>query len=115
VFNDIAIDLTQLTMFHRREAADLLHRGDNYYNGNYSEVIHTTPQACLSAVETLSPSTSFQHIRSVLAWLLVHVVRLLVDVVVFLGVVICESTTGEYIKYSASPNKRWNGGSGGII
>ena len=39
-------------------------------------------------------------------WLLVLVVRLLVDVVVLLAVVICESTTGEYIKYSASPNLR---------
>jgi len=28
----------------------------------------------------------------------------LVNVVVLLGVDICESSTGEYIKYSASPN-----------
>jgi hypothetical protein len=33
------------------------------------------------------------------------VVRLLVDVVALLGVVICKSTTSEYIKYSASPNR----------
>jgi hypothetical protein len=33
------------------------------------------------------------------------VVRLLIDVIVLLGVNIYESTTDEYIKYSASPNK----------
>jgi len=33
---------------------------------------------------------------------LVLVVHLFVDVIVFLGVDIYESTTGEYIKYSAS-------------
>jgi hypothetical protein len=33
--------------------------------------------------------------------------RLLIDVVVLHGVDICESTTGEYIKYSVSPNKGW--------
>jgi hypothetical protein len=38
------------------------------------------------------------------AWLLVLVVRLLVDVEVLLRVDICESSTGEYIEYSASPN-----------
>jgi hypothetical protein len=45
------------------------------------------------------------------------VVHLLVDVVVLVGVNICESTTGEYIKYSASPNKRWGDvdGEGGSI
>ena len=31
-------------------------------------------------------------------------VCLFIDVIVFLGVDICESTMGEYIKYSASPN-----------
>jgi hypothetical protein len=44
--------------------------------------------------------------------------RLLIDVVVLLGVDICESTTGEYIKYSVSPNKGWgdvDGGGGSII
>jgi hypothetical protein len=40
----------------------------------------------------------------VFTWLLVLVVRILVDVVIFLRVDICESTTGEYIKYTASPN-----------
>jgi hypothetical protein len=34
------------------------------------------------------------------------VVCLLVDVVVLFGVDICESSTGEYIEYSASPNLR---------
>jgi hypothetical protein len=45
------------------------------------------------------------------------VVHLLVDVIVLLRVNICELTTGEYIKYSASPNKRWGdvGGGGGSI
>jgi hypothetical protein len=46
------------------------------------------------------------------------VVRLLVDVVVLLGVDICESTTGEYTKYSASPNKGHgdvDGGGGSIV
>jgi hypothetical protein len=46
------------------------------------------------------------------------VVRLLVDVIVLLGVDICESTTGEYMKYSASPNKGYgdvDGGDGSII
>jgi hypothetical protein len=39
------------------------------------------------------------------------VVCLLVDVVVLFGVDIYESSTGEYIKYSASPNLRvwWSG------
>jgi hypothetical protein len=44
--------------------------------------------------------------------------RLLIDVVVLHGVDICESTTGEYIKYSVSPNKGWgdvDGGGGSII
>jgi hypothetical protein len=54
---------------------------------------------------------SFQQVRSVLACLLILVVRLLADVEVLLGIIICESTTGEYIEYSASPNKggwwRW--------
>ena len=39
-------------------------------------------------------------------WLLVFMLCLLVDVIVFLRVDICESTMGEYIKYSASPNLR---------
>jgi hypothetical protein len=38
------------------------------------------------------------------AWLLILVVRLLVDVEVLVRVHICESSTGEYIEYSASPN-----------
>jgi hypothetical protein len=46
------------------------------------------------------------------------VVRLLVDVIVLLGVNICELTKSEYIKYSASTNKGCgdvDGGGGGII
>jgi len=42
-------------------------------------------------------------------WLLVFIVCLLVDVVTFLRVCIYESTMGEYIKYSASPNLRGYG------
>jgi hypothetical protein len=47
----------------------------------------------------------------VFEWLLVLVVRLLVDVVVLLGVDIYESITCEYIKYLTSPNHRvwWSG------
>jgi hypothetical protein len=41
------------------------------------------------------------------------VVRLLVDVVILLGVDNSESTTGEYKKYSTSPNKGYGDVDGG--
>jgi hypothetical protein len=42
-------------------------------------------------------------------------VRLLVDFEILFRVNICESSTGEYIKYSASPNLGYGGVEGGCL